>query len=218
MPRLCVINVVALTPAIVRHAPRIAELGAPRPWQGPFPAVTSTSQATLLTGLSPAQHGIVANGWLYRDTGEIRFWQQSNSPIQGEKLYEGVKTAKMFWWFRERPWNGSPRQSRTTAPTAQRCSASSDATGCQLEDRVGKFPFHTFWGPRSGLPGSQCSPARRPRSCASDDPSSANPPKRFPDFRTALSVEEFRDVERGLVGLNSGKASRIMKSGPTDPM
>ena len=55
----------------------------------------------MLTGLPPNQHGIVGNGWYYRDTQEIRFWQQANSLVQGEKLYDGVETAKMFWWFNQ---------------------------------------------------------------------------------------------------------------------
>ena len=51
------------------------------------PAVTCTAQATLLTGKAPEEHGIVGNGWLYRETGEIRFWQQSHSLLQAEPVY-----------------------------------------------------------------------------------------------------------------------------------
>ncbi len=156
MSRLCILNVVALTPELVRHAPRIAELGAPRCLRSPIPAVTSTSQATLLTGLSPAEHGIVANGWLYRDTGEVRFWQQSNRLVQGEKLYEGVRTAKLFWWFNQ----GAPVEWFATPKPHYGADGSKvfdviDATGCSLEQQIGSFPFHSFWGPRSGLAGSE---------------------------------------------------------------
>ena len=63
MRRLCVLNVVGLTPSLLRHAPHIAALGDTRPWRSPIPAVTSTCQATLLSGLAPAQHDVVANGW-----------------------------------------------------------------------------------------------------------------------------------------------------------
>ena len=76
------------------------------------PAVTCTAQATLLTGRTPEQHGIVANGWLFRDTGEVRFWQQSNRLIQAEPLYvtarrraaergRPFRCAKLFWWFNQ---------------------------------------------------------------------------------------------------------------------
>ncbi len=155
MTRVCLLNVVALTPELVKHAPRLAALGAAQPLRSPIPAVTSTSQATLLTGLSPAQHGIVANGWLYRDTGEVRFWQQSNRLIEGEKLYEGVQTAQLFWWFNQ----GAPVQWFATPKPHYGADGSKvfdiiDATECQLEQHAGKFPFHSFWGPRSGLAGS----------------------------------------------------------------
>jgi predicted AlkP superfamily pyrophosphatase or phosphodiesterase len=156
VPRVCLLNVVALTPDLLRHAPRLAALGPPQPLRSPLPAVTATSQATLLTGLSPAEHGVVANGWLYRDTGEVRFWQQSNSIVQGEKLYEGVRTAKLFWWFNQ----GAPVEWFATPKPHYGADGSKvfgiiDATGCALEPQLGTFPFHSFWGPRSGLAGSE---------------------------------------------------------------
>ena len=46
------------------------------------PAVTCTAQASMLTGQTPDGHGIVGNGWLFKDTMEIRFWQQSNRLLQ----------------------------------------------------------------------------------------------------------------------------------------
>jgi predicted AlkP superfamily pyrophosphatase or phosphodiesterase len=156
VPRVCLLNVVALTPDLLRHAPRLAALGPPQPLRSPLPAVTATSQATLLTGLSPAEHGVVANGWLYRDTGEVRFWQQSNSIVQGEKLYEGVRTAKLFWWFNQ----GAPVEWFATPKPHYGADGSKvfgiiDVTGCALEQQLGTFPFHSFWGPRSGLAGSE---------------------------------------------------------------
>ena len=78
MTSVCIINAVGLTPELLKYAPRISSIGESQPMRAPLPAVTCTSQATLLTGLSPAQHGIVGNGWYYRYTQEIRFWQQAN--------------------------------------------------------------------------------------------------------------------------------------------
>ncbi len=107
----------------------------------------------MLTGLSPQQHGVVGNGWYYRDTQEIRFWQQANSLIQGEKFYEGVETAKMFWWFNQ---SASVRYSATPKPHYG-CDGSKvfdilDQTECRLTERLGPFPFFSFWGPGAGLP------------------------------------------------------------------
>lgn len=153
---LCILNVVGLTPKLLAHAPRLASLGTAQPWRSPLPAVTCTSQATMLTGLPPREHGIVGNGWYYRDTAEIRFWQQANSLIQGEKFYEGFRTAKMFWWFNQH----APVEWSATPKPYYGCDGSKvfgilDQTGCNLVDKLGAFPFHTFWGPKAGLPCSQ---------------------------------------------------------------
>ena len=156
MTAVCIINVVGLTPGLLAHAPRIAQLGPGQPWTSPYPAVTCTSQATMLTGLPPRDHGIVGNGWYFRDTGEIRFWQQSNRLMSGEKLYEGVTTAKMFWWFNQ----GAPVTWYATPKPHYGCDGSKafdilDQTGTQLTENLGPFPFFSFWGPRAGLPSSQ---------------------------------------------------------------
>src|SRR5216110_300907 len=104
MRPLLIINAVGLTPRLLLHAPRLMQLatvGSLSSLRDVIPAVTCTAQATMLTGELPNKHGIVGNGWLFRDTGEVRFWQQSNALIQGEPLYAGIRTAKMFWWFNQ---------------------------------------------------------------------------------------------------------------------
>ena len=157
MARVCVINVVGLTPDLLEFAPNIKKLGAAAPWTAPYPAVTCTSQATMLTGLKPSQHGIVANGWYFRDTAEIRFWQQSNSLIQHRGLvYDGIETAKLFWWFNQH----APVRWSVTPKPYYGCDGSKvfdilDKTECNLTEQLGPFPFVSFWGPNAGLPASE---------------------------------------------------------------
>ena len=156
MTKVCVINVVGLTQELLTYAPNIRQLGAGTPWNAPFPAVTCTSQATLLTGLAPNKHGIVGNGWYFRDTAEIRFWQQSNHLIQHSGLiYDGVETAKLFWWFNQH----APVRWSVTPKPHYGCDGSKafdvlDQTECQLTKHLGPFPFFSFWGPNAGLPAS----------------------------------------------------------------
>lgn len=156
MNRVCVINVVGLTPDLLASAPHLASIGASRPWKSPVPAVTCTSQATLMTGLSPAQHGIVGNGWYFRDTQEIRFWQQANSLVEGEKFYQRYETAKMFWWYNQ---SSGVRYSATPKPhygsDGSKVFDILDFTECQLTEKLGPFPFFSFWGPNAGLPSSR---------------------------------------------------------------
>jgi len=156
MTRVCIINAVGLTPELLKYAPRISAVGDSQPMQSPIPAVTCTSQATLLTGKSPREHGIVGNGWYFRDTQEIRFWQQANSLVEGEKFYEGIETAKMFWWFNQ----SAPVKYSATPKPHYGCDGSKvfdilDHTQCDLVRRLGPFPFFSFWGPNAGLPSSE---------------------------------------------------------------
>ncbi len=167
---LVLINAVGLTPRLLPFAPRLAARAAAgwmRPLREVLPAVTCTAQATLLTGKTAAEHGIVGNGWLFRDTGEVRFWQQSNRLIQAEPLYvtarcrakRRLKIAKLFWWFNQgaavdlsvtpKPYYGADGNKAfgihgTPAGLMQR-----------LEKQLGPFPFQTFWGPMAGLPCTQ---------------------------------------------------------------
>ncbi|WP_286178246.1 alkaline phosphatase family protein [Rhodopirellula sp. JC639] len=169
MDRVCVINVVGLTARLLADAPALRSLaGNPppdalagggknfMPWTSPLPAVTCTSQATMLTGLAPRDHGVVGNGWYYRETQEIRFWQQARSLVQGPAFYDDFETAKMFWWFNQ---SSTARYSCTPKPHYG-CDGSKvfdvlDHTECDLTARHGPFPFFTFWGPGAGLPCSR---------------------------------------------------------------
>jgi predicted AlkP superfamily pyrophosphatase or phosphodiesterase len=154
--KVCIINVVGLTPDLMSHAPHIAKLGNATPWKPPLPAVTCTSQATMLTGQLPAEHGIVGNGWYFRDTGEVRFWQQSRNLIQSERLlYDGIDTAKMFWWFNQHApvrWSATPKPHYGS--DGSKVFDILDNTECRLVDQLGPFPFFSFWGPNAGLPAS----------------------------------------------------------------
>ena len=71
-----------------------------------LPAVTTTVQSTLLTGTLPREHGIVGNGWYFRDLSEVWLWRQSNQLVGGEKVWDAARRrdpaftcAKLFWWY-----------------------------------------------------------------------------------------------------------------------
>ena len=109
LTRTLVLNVVGLTPALLQHAPnlnRLAREGGMRPLTTVTPAVTTTVQSTFVTGALPRDHGIVANGWYFRDLSEVLLWRQSNRLVQGEKLWDAAQRrdpaftcAKLFWWY-----------------------------------------------------------------------------------------------------------------------
>jgi predicted AlkP superfamily pyrophosphatase or phosphodiesterase len=173
MTPLLLINAVGLTPRLLPFAPRLlalADAGWMRPLREVLPAVTCTAQATMLTGQMPQRHGIVANGWLWRDSGEIRFWQQCNRLIQATPLYvtarrhaaesgRSFRCAKLFWWFNQgaaveisvtpKPYYGADGN-KAFGITGTPPRLSDD-----LERTLGPFPFPSFWGPMAGLPCTQ---------------------------------------------------------------
>lgn len=167
---LVVINAVGLTRRLLPFAPRLKDL-AEKGWvkglAEVLPAVTCTAQATMLTGKSPQEHGIVGNGWYFRDTGEVRFWQQCRDLIEAPTFYDILnaryaergktfRTAKLFWWFNQ---GADVTYSVTPKPyyaadgnKAFGVLGSPDGLAENLEAILGPFPFHTFWGPKAGLP------------------------------------------------------------------
>jgi len=156
MKRLCLINAVGLTPELARRRPYFKKLGQINRLKSCVPAVTMSSQATMLTGTSPREHGIVGNGWLFKDTMEVRFWQQAHTLIERDCFYKDYQTAKLFWWFNQ----GAPAEWSVTPKPHYGCDGSKvfdvlDLTNLNLTAKLGAFPFHTFWGPMAGLPCSK---------------------------------------------------------------
>jgi predicted AlkP superfamily pyrophosphatase or phosphodiesterase len=163
---LVVVNVVGLTHdhigANTPHIQRLAQEGFARPLGTVLPAVTCSAQATMLTGLPPRDHGIVGNGWYFRDLAEVLFWRQSNHLVHGERLYQAGRrrdaaytTAKMFWWFNmyaDVEWSMTPRPSY---PADGRKIPDSYSQPPELRDRLqerlGKFPLFHFWGPTADI-------------------------------------------------------------------
>ncbi len=167
---LVLINAVGLTARLLAQAPRLSALAADgwsRTLAEVVPAVTCTAQASILTGRLPQDHGIVGNGWLFRETGEVRFWQQSNALLQAEPIYTTARrmaeergrtfrAAKLFWWF-----NQGADVAISITPKPHYGADGNKVFGiigtpdglCErLESRLGRFPFHTFWGPSAGRP------------------------------------------------------------------
>jgi predicted AlkP superfamily pyrophosphatase or phosphodiesterase len=167
--KLLVLDVVGLRPKDLAHAPNLRALGESgfaSPMRTVFPAVTCTVQASWLTGRAPRDHGIVANGWYFRDLAQVFLWRQSNHLVQGQKFYEAAAErdprftcAKMFWWFNmyapvaysvtPRPEyyaNGLKRPGLYSEPPA---------LAADLQERLGAFPLFDFWGPKAGLPSTR---------------------------------------------------------------
>ena len=154
--RICIINAVGLSYGIAKKHSFFNQFGKIQPVDGVFPAVTCSVQASLLTGKLPREHGIVANGWLYPDTREVRFWQQSHHLIQSDTFLKNRDVANMFWWFAQGAntnYYATPKP--YYASNGDKAFCVLDKTGCDLVEKLGEFPFHHFWGPFAGAKSSK---------------------------------------------------------------
>ena len=154
---LVVLNCVGLTTAHLGadtpNLTRLAEGGFHTPLEAALPAVTTTAQATMLTGVDPSQHGIVGNGWYFRDLNEILLWRQSERLVCAPHVWEGQpwKVLKHFWWY---AMNTTAQATATPRPVYHHDGAKSPdfyAHPVALKERLqashGTFPLFNFWGP-----------------------------------------------------------------------
>ena len=165
------INVVALSPNLLGDAtPRLREFarstGGVRTLRPPLPAVTCTSQSTMLTGLSPCGHGVVGNGWHDRSLGEVHFWKQSNGLVAGEKVWEtarriepGFRCANVCWWYAMHASTDrmlTPRpQYRADGRKVPDCLTRPAAWREELRRSQGAFPLFRYWGPLADITSTQ---------------------------------------------------------------
>jgi predicted AlkP superfamily pyrophosphatase or phosphodiesterase len=158
--------VVGLTP---RHlgslTPRLAALardGSLATLDTVVPAVTCSAQATFMTGAMPHDHGVVGNGWLFRDQMEVWLWRQSNRLVHGEKIWEAGKKrdgaftcANMFWWYNmasSHDFGATPRPIyKADGRKLPDCYTVPGRLREQLTERLGPFPLFQFWGPATTI-------------------------------------------------------------------
>ena len=91
---LVVLDLAGLTTRLLTHMPGLTAMGA-RGWRATIstvlPAVARTTQATYLTGALPSSHGVVGDGWYFRDLGEVSFRRAHLGLAAGEKLWEAAR-------------------------------------------------------------------------------------------------------------------------------
>ena len=166
--KLLVIDVVGMTPELLEHMPRVrqvgesgftAELGTV------LPAVTCSVQSTFLTGALPRDHGIVGNGWYFRDLGEVLLWRQHNALVQGEKLWDvvrrrrpGAKVANICWWYAmgaDVDTTVTPRPAyHADGKKSPDCWTWPPELHDTLTSELGPFPLFTYWGPTASIKSS----------------------------------------------------------------
>jgi predicted AlkP superfamily pyrophosphatase or phosphodiesterase len=161
-----VLNVVGLTAELLgEHTPHlcaVAQAGAQANIAAITPAVTCSAQATYLTGKPVSEHGIVANGWYFRDLSEVWLWRQSNHLVEGPKVWDLARqldpaftVAQMFWWY-----NMYSTADISVTPRPMYLADGRKLPDCysfpatlrdELQAELGQFPLFKFWGPMADI-------------------------------------------------------------------
>jgi predicted AlkP superfamily pyrophosphatase or phosphodiesterase len=150
------------------HMPRLAALtrdGDRGELAPSFPGVTCPVQANMTTGAPPSAHGVVANGFYWRERGEVEMWTSPNECIARPQLWDLLAKhdpqISSAVWFPLHSKNCGATYLCTPAPIHQ--PDGSESLWCatkplefyeELIEQLGHFPLQHFWGPFANIKGT----------------------------------------------------------------
>ncbi len=167
---LVLLSIPGLRTKDLEHLPAATSLAGGDPTQAriahSFPCVTWPSQCNVLTGTTAEAHGVVANGFYWRDTGKVEMWTAWNEVIQQPQIWDTLKTTapqlKTAAWF---PMLAKGCQADFVCmPAPIHKPDGSEDMWChtkpqeyygELLQQFGHFPLQHFWGPLAGIQSSQ---------------------------------------------------------------
>jgi hypothetical protein len=131
-----------------------------------FPCVTWPVQANMLTGRLPSEHGVIANGFYWRDEQKVEMWTARNERIASPQIWDllhqrGTGRTSAVWFPMLSKGCGADT---ICMPAPIHNPDGSEDLWCYtrptelygtLRDRLGHFPLQHFWGPLAGIQSSQ---------------------------------------------------------------
>ena len=126
------------------------------PRESAFPAVTCVAQASLRTGLSPAEHGMVSNGWWSHELRKPLFWEQSARIVKGARVWDERRAAggTVGLFFFQQSLGESADVIVSPAPIHKHgggmimsCYTKPTGMASVLKKLCGGFPLWRYWGP-----------------------------------------------------------------------
>ncbi|MFO0792304.1 MAG: alkaline phosphatase family protein [Pirellulales bacterium] len=127
-----------------------------------FPAVTCPVQANMTTGTAPREHGVVANGFYWRDQRRVEMWTAWNDCIQKPQIWDILhdrdRAITSAVWFALHSKGSGADFICTPAPVhnddgseSPWCFTRPEALYDEFKAKFGHFPLHNFWGPLAGI-------------------------------------------------------------------
>ncbi len=167
--RVVLISVPALREQDLGRMPVLAEMaaGGSRARLTPgFPAVTCPVQADMTTGVRANRHGVVGNGFFYRDHGEFEMWTAWNECIQAPQIWDVLHERRpgttSAVWFPLHSKGCGADYICTPAPIHNPdgseslwCYTRPEPLYAELIEELDHFPLHHFWGPLANISSSE---------------------------------------------------------------
>ncbi len=144
------------------HLRRLAEGGDDISLVPSFPCVTCPVQVNMTTGRTPREHGVVANGFYWREKRQVEMWTAWNQVIEAPQIWDSLAQhgsgATSAVWFPLLAKGAGADLICTPAPIHN--PDGSESLWCytkptemygELRDALGHFPLMHFWGPMANI-------------------------------------------------------------------
>jgi len=163
--RVVLLSIPGLRKQDLRHMPALAALataGEQTALVPSFPAVTCPVQANMTTGTTPREHGVIANGFYWREKNEVEMWTAWNECIQQPQIWDTLHqhdpALTSAAWFPLHSKGAGADWICTPAPIHNPdgteslwCYTQPTEMYGTLRDTLGHFPLQHFWGPLSNI-------------------------------------------------------------------
>jgi len=160
---LILVSMPALRTRDLQHMPRLramAESGAQAELIPTFPCVTSSVQASMLTGRGPSEHGIIGNGFYHRDRGTVELWVGRNGLFEADQVWDSLarRGISQAAWIPQNIKDAAADFIITPEPKHHAdgrmelwCYAKPAGLYERLIADLGHFPLMNFWGPMTSI-------------------------------------------------------------------
>jgi hypothetical protein len=141
---------------------RLTEQGDKASLAASFPAVTWSVETNMLTGRLADEHGVIGNGFYWRDTHEVEMWTAWNEKILKPQIWDTLhqhdpKLTSAVWFPMLSKGSGADY---ICMPKPVHNPDGSESLWCYtrpvelygtLRDTFGHFPLKHFWGPLANI-------------------------------------------------------------------
>lgn len=162
---VCLLSIPGLEAEYLPRMPFLKSMaanGASVPIEPSFPALTCPVQASMTTGVPPSEHGVIANGFYWRDKHEVEMWTAWNDCIERPQIWDLLHqhdaSLTSAVWFPLHIKGCGADSICTFAPIHNPdgseslwCYTRPEPMYGELRDTFGHFPLKHFWGPLAGI-------------------------------------------------------------------